>query len=148
MANPLIPQGTLNKLTGTVQVIAFPQLNALASNLGAEGISLSFEGESSGYFGTMTGAVPSPNPYQMVTLTLHLLKTQQLGGLWELQRQTTTSIGDVVVTTDATSTLGPYPLSNCTIKNVNELSFAGTTPEYVVTVQGVYYENSALFNQA
>lgn len=145
-ANPLVAQGVLNKLRGSVLLIDNPQLNVTASFLGAEGISLSFEGEASGYFGTMTGAVPSPNPYQIVTATLHLLKTQAMSNAWEQQRQTNTTIGDLTVTTDSI-TLDSYDLTNCTIKDVNELSFAGTTPEYVVVVQGTYLINGTLFDQ-
>lgn len=146
-SNPLVSQGLLNKLSGTVQVVDFPQLNAISSNLGDDGISLAFEGEASGYFGTMTGAVPSPNPYQMATATIHLLKTQSLSNLWERQRLNNTTIGDIVITTDARSTLNSYTLSNCTIKNVNELSFAGKEPGYVVTVGGTYFINGDLFSQ-
>jgi hypothetical protein len=145
MPNPLVNQGVLNKLRGSVSVIDLPQLNATAPYLGEDGITLAFEGDASGYIGTMTGAVPSPNPYQMATVTLHLLKTQDLGNQWKLQQESDTTIGDVVVTTDA-ATLESYYLSNCTIKGVSELSLAGKDPGYVVTVQGTYYINSGLFN--
>lgn len=145
MANPLVAQGVLNKLRGSASVIDHPELNVTAPYLGEEGITLAFEGEASAYLPTMTGAVPSANPYQMVTATLHLLKTQQLGDLWKQQMESDTAIGDMVVKTDA-ATLSNYPLSNCTIKGVSELSFSGRDAGYVVTVQGVYYLNSSLFN--
>ena len=54
-------------------------------------------------------------------------------------------IGDISVTGDAV-TLDDYYLSNCTIKGVNELNFAGKTPEYVVVIQGTYYINGGLFS--
>lgn len=145
-SNPLVPQGTLNKLRGSVSVIDLPQLNVTSSFLGDDGISLSFEGDASAYLGTMTGAVPSPNPYQMATVTLHLLKTQVMSSQWKAQMESDTSIGDVSITTDA-STLDGYYLSNCTIKGVQELTFAGKTPDYTVTVQGIYYINASLFDQ-
>lgn len=144
-SNPLVPQGVLNKLRGSALIISNPQLNVTAPYVGDDGISITFEGEASGYFGTMTGAVPSPNPYQIATSVLHLLKTQDLANQWKLQQENNTSIGDVVITTDA-ATLDTYYLTNCTIKGVNELSFAGKEPGFTVTIQGTYYINAGLFN--
>ena len=143
--NPFVPQGVLNKLRASAQFIDNPDLNVIQSNLGVEGISLAFEGEASGYIATMTGAVPSPNPYQIATATIRLLKTQALSDAWKLQQETDTTIGDLSITGDA-ATLSDYYLSNCTIKGVSDLPFNGSTPEYVVTIQGTYYINAALFN--
>jgi hypothetical protein len=75
----------------------------------------------------------------------HLLKTQSLAQQWEQQRLTSTSIGDINVTTD-TQTLGPYYFSNCIIMNIGELSFSGTTVDYGVSIQGTYAINGALFS--
>jgi len=144
-SNPLIPQGVLNKLRGTTQCVDNPQLNVLPSNLDDDGISIAFEGDASGYVPTLTGAVPSPNPYQIATVTIHLLKTQSLSNIWKNQQETDTTIGDVVVTTDA-ATLDSYSLNNCTIKGVGELTFNGKSVGYGVMVQGIYYINSSLFN--
>lgn len=144
-SNPLVPQGVLNKLRGSVAFILVPQLNVTAPFLGEDGITLAFEGDASGYLPTMTGAVPSPNPYQIVTASLHLLKTQGMSALWKARQETNTTIGDCVVTSDA-ATLPSYPLINCTIKGVNDLAFNGKSPEFLVTIQGTYYINAGLFN--
>lgn len=143
--NPLVPQGQLNKIQASASVIDLPDLNVSASFLAAEGISLAFEGEASGYIGTMTGAVPSPNPYQMATAMLHILKTNGIAELWKEQQEDSTSIGDVSIVGDST-TLSDYYLTNCTIKGVGDLPFNGTTPAFVVTIVGTYIINSSLFN--
>ena len=145
MANQLTPLGTLNKLRGAVSVVDLPGLNVIQGNLGADGISISFEGEASGYLPQMTGSVPSPNPYQVATVTIHLLKTQTLSSLWRAQMELDTSIGDVSVVTDAV-TLPDYDLVNCTIRGVGELNFAGSTADYGIVIQGTYYINSNLFS--
>jgi hypothetical protein len=145
LANPLVPQGTLNLLRSSVSLISFPQLNVISSYLAEGMVSISFEGEASGYIGTASGAVPSPNPYQIATVAMHLLRTQPLSSAWKLQQETTTTIGDVVVTGDA-STLTSYYLNNCTIRGVAELTFNGKDPTYQVTLQGTYYINSNLWN--
>lgn len=144
MANPIIPQGVLNRLLSSVSVIDNPQLNVTSGYFGNEFVEITFEGEASGYLPTGTGAVPSPAPYQIVTATFQLLKSQTLSNLWEQQRQTNTSIGDIVITTD-TSTLDAYDLVNCTILNIPTLNFSGNSPNYPVTVRGTYYINASLF---
>lgn len=143
-ANPLVQQGTLNRLRASVLVPLFPQLNVTAPYLGKEGIRLSLEGEATLMIPTMVGTVTSPEPYQMCTCTLHLLKTQQLGNLWKLQQELLSVIGPILVTPDA-SPLSPYPIQNCGIASVSELNMAGNDAGYVVTVKGFYTVNLSLF---
>lgn len=144
MSNPLVQQGVLNKLRAAGMIISLPALNFSASYLAPEGITLSFEGDASAYLPTMTGAVPSPNPYMMAQVTARLLKTQALANAWKTQMELNTTIGDVNLITDA-STLGNYYLSNATLLSVSELSFAGTSPDFVINLRGIYYVNSSLF---
>ena len=145
MANPIVPQGTLNKIRAAGMVLNFPALNFSASYLAPEGITLSFEGDASAYLPTMTGAVPSPNPFMMANIQARLLKTQALADAWKTQMEANTTIGDVNLITDAT-TLSNYYIQNCTLLNVQELSFAGTTPDFVITIRGTYQVNSSLFS--
>jgi len=143
--NPQIVQGTLNRLRGSAVIPNFPELNVTAPYLGRAGISMAFEGETTTAIPTMVGTVQSPMPYQMVTVTLSLLKTQSLASLWESQRQLLSVIGDVTITPDTTS-LPSYTLNNCAIDNVRELNFAGDDAGYVVTVKGYYQINSSLWS--
>jgi hypothetical protein len=145
MANPIVPQGTLNRLRGSVTVAGNPGLNVTASYLGKDGISMSFDGAANTAIDTMVGIVQSPEPYQRVTLAIHLLKTQALAELWKQQIESNVLIGDVVIKTDA-STLNPYQLSNCAVVNVNPLKFDGTDAGWVVMVVGIYYINSQLWS--
>lgn len=143
-SNPLVAQGNLNKLLASAFFPTNPQLNVSASFLGDDGVSIRFEGMASAYLTTMTGAVPSPNPYQIATCELHMLRTQGLAAVWKAQMETTTTIGDCVITPDAI-TLPQYTLNNCTIRGITDLPFAGKDPGFMVTIQGTYYENSSLF---
>ena len=143
--NPQVVQGTLNRLRGSVVIPSFPNLNVTAPYLGRPGITMAFEGETTNAIPTMTGTVQSPLPYQMVTITIALLKTQALAPQWETQRQTLSVIGDVTVTPD-TSSLPSYTMNNCAIDNVRELNFAGEDAGYVVTVKGYYQINNSLWS--
>lgn len=144
-ANPLVNQGTLNRVRGSVELTDFPQLNVTASFLAKEAIRLRLDGEATQYIETMTGAVTSRQPYLMVIVEMHLLRTQPLANQYKTQWETSSVIGDMTVTPD-TSALGVYPLINCSINSVGEQSFAGEDPAYVVTMRGYYLINSDLFN--
>ena len=143
--NPNITQGTLNRLRGSVVIPNYPELQVTAPFLGKGGVSVSFDGETTTMIPTMTGLVTSPQPYQMATITVSLLKTQSLSAAWETQRQTNSVIGDVTVVTDASS-LPNYTFNNCAIINVRELSFAGEDAGYIVTLSGYYQINSDMWS--
>jgi hypothetical protein len=144
MANPLVPLGTLNRLLGTVSVVNFPQLNVTAGYLGTEMISIAPDGPRSDYIDVQTGAVPSPRPYQKYTTMVHLLRSQGLAALWELQAGQSTSIGDFAVTPDST-TMPIYYFVNGVIMNVNEMAFNGAGDDYPLVLQGTYNINASLF---
>lgn len=143
--NPLISQGTLNRLRGSVIIPLFPSYNVTAPYLGKEGIRLALEGESTVYINTMTGAVRSPEPYMLTSLTMNLLKTQPLADQYKQKMEADAFLGDLTVRSDS-SVLSVYPLINCSITGVRELNFAGDDAGYAVTVKGYYLINSSLWN--
>lgn len=138
------PQGTLNRYFTGITVDGNPLLNVTAPFLARQAIRLSFGGVASTPLPTLTGIVQSPEPFQMATITVALLKTNGLGAQYELQRATNALIGDVVVTGD-TQGLPPYTITNCAIENVRELPFDGSDPAFVVVITGAYLINQALY---
>ena len=145
MANPLIDQGTLNRLRGSVTYANFPQLNVISANLAKEAIRLSLDGPATAYLPVMTGAVPSPEPYQICTLTINLVKSEIISNTYKTQFEDTVLIGPVTVRSDSI-TLGIYQLINCVLENVREQSYAGDDPAWSVTVKGTYQINAGYFS--
>lgn len=145
--NPNIAQGTLNRLRASIVVVDSAELNITASFLDDAGISLSFEGETTAVLGTLVGTVQSPNPYQIVMIRAVLLKSQSLSQQYEARRQSNSLIGNVNVIPDA-ATLATYNIINCSIQNVAELSFAGRTAGYPVSIKGYLPINNALWDAA
>ena len=143
--NPLIDQGTLNRLRATLTVPNNTALNVTPAYLGPNGISVAFEGEATRNLPTMAGTVTSPEPYQMITITVQLLRSQGLANTYEQQRATLSTIGPVKVTTDATP-LQDYNFQNCSISDVSPMTFNGGEPGYVVTIKGYYPINASLWN--
>lgn len=145
MANQLVAQGTLNRLRGSVIFNSFPSLNITSPFLGVDGISLTFEGDITQNLPQMTGVVTSPEPYQMFTLTAQLMRTQSLANAFKIQLETLSTIGDFTVRTDS-SVLGVYDISNGSIVSVAPIKANGTDASFMITLRGIYYINSTLFN--
>ncbi|HHH0897026.1 hypothetical protein [Yersinia enterocolitica] len=144
MANPLVPQGFLNRVRGAVSVTGDPSLNVTASFLGKEGVSLRPDGPATDILPTMTGTVGSQAPYQQVTLTVHLLKTQALAAAYQNRFATDTSLGEIVVTPDA-NTFGNYTVLNSYLVNFNEITMNGMDPGYAATISGYIITNDNMW---
>lgn len=147
MANPLIQQGTLNRLLASVVYAQYPQLNVTASYLAREAISINFEGDTSLLIGTMTGAVTSPEPYTYGNVTMHILRTQALGDAYKKQIETATTLGSVNVYPDTTA-LSPFQLENCVLASIQDVTFDGNQAGLIVRLRGLYTINQALFASA
>jgi hypothetical protein len=144
MANPLIQQGSLNRLLASVVYADFPQLNVTCPFLGRDAISIAFEGETSQLIGTLTGAVTSPEPYVFATVTMHILRTQFLGDAYKTQIETDTTMGSVNIIPD-TVTLEPFQLDTCVLQSLQEIAFDGNQAGLIIKLRGVYRINSNAF---
>lgn len=145
--NPLVAQGSLNRIRGSVSVPSYIFLNVTAPFLGREGIRMALQGEAARRIGTMTGAVISPEVYQDARITVNLLKTQFMSDLYKTQMETDVRIGAVTVRPDVSAGLGlsPYIFQNCTIQSVREQNYSGEDAGWVVELGGYYLVNSILF---
>ena len=143
--NPLIAQGTLLRIRASVNWTSFPNLNITAAYLTKEGIRLSLDGESTTYLPTMTGAVTSPEPYQMITLTASINKANGLADLYRQQMQNNCLIGDGTVYTD-TDKLGTFPILNCAIESIREMGFNGEEAMFTVSFRGYWIVNNAMWD--
>jgi len=144
MANPYVPQGTLNRALTSVSVIALPDLNVTTGYFGEQLAVINFEDRISDYIPTTAGAVPSPRLVQFVTVRMYLNKSQALAAQWEQQRLTNAILGDIVVVTDS-PTLPSFYFQNCVFENVDSLNLNGTSADYAVQVRGTYPVNASLF---
>ena len=143
--NPLISQGVLNRLAASLIWTNFGSLNVTPSYLNREGISIALEGDMTRFLNAYTGRVPSPEPYVPATITLNLLKSQALSGLYKAQLESNTLLGDCTVRVDST-VHPPYGFTNCGILGVREIQINGENAGWVVTVGGTYLTNSSLWN--
>ena len=143
--NPLIPQGLLNRVRGSVVIPAFPNLNITASYVALDGISLDIDDDGTDQLKTMTGIVNSPSPYVMATVTVHVLKTQALGEAWAQQFQSNGQIGRVVVHTD-TPVLTQYRVHNCSLLKPQPGAMNGTNPSLILTIRGTYNVNDYIWS--
>lgn len=143
--NPLVDQGVLNLARASMSLIEFPELNITAEYLNRAGITLAKQGTATVQLPTMTGAVQSPQPYMLVSVTANLLKTQSLSALYQAQFQANTVIGDVTVRPDVEEGLNPYALFNCAFDTVREQSYAGGDAGWAVSLHGYWIINAEMF---
>ena len=148
MPNPLISQGSLNRLRASIVWPSNASLNVTASFLARRGISLALDGESTLFINTMTGAVASPEPYMMITCTIHLIRTQQLCSLYKQAMEANALIGQGTIRPDVPpgSGLAPYEVVNCAIQAINEMSFAGDDADFSVRIRGYYLVNANMWD--
>jgi hypothetical protein len=144
MPNPLIDQGVVNRLRGSLVLPDNPSLNITAPYLGRAGIRLALQGQATVYLPTLTGAVRSPEPYMMIQLSANLLKSQPLCDAYKRRMETDSALGNGTVRTDS-STLSVYELINLSVAEVRELSFTGEDADFIITIIGYYSTNSSLF---
>ncbi|MDA8415481.1 MAG: hypothetical protein M0Z78_00185 [Betaproteobacteria bacterium] len=145
MANPLIPQGTLNRVLTSMIVANFTNLNVISSNMGKTFAKLVFDGNFDEQIETATGIVTSPEPYVMATVTVGILRTQSLASAWLSQSQTTSDIGSIALHSDSTA-FGAIDLADCVIRNIDPGAYDGTDPVVKLTIRGVYYINNNLWS--
>jgi hypothetical protein len=147
MAIPaLIPQGTLNRVRCSVVFSNFPNLNITSPYMSKTFARISFSGVYNNLIPTATGAVSSPEPYVMGSISVGVLRTQPLGAAFQEQALITTNVGPFTVYSD-TSNFDPYYFDNGILSVLDPGPFDGTNPEVHLTLMGVYYINSTLWDQ-
>lgn len=145
MPNPLVQQGTLIRIRGSVTIPSNTLLNVTSSFMTKEGIELSFQGEATKWLETMTGGVTSPEVKLMAELSMNIVRTTPLANLYKQAMELNTLLGDITVRTDATQ-LGVYSIVNGGISSVKPMSFAGENAAFTVVLRGYYLINSFLYD--
>jgi hypothetical protein len=144
-SNPLVPQGTLNRVRTSVVVPAYTNLNVSAPYMGKQMARLNFEGNFSDLIGTATGAVESDEPYVFATLAISLLRTQALASAWLSQVQAGSGVGDITSYSDS-SAFDAITLNNCVVQSIDPGAWDGTDPVVRVTLRGTFIVNNNLWN--
>jgi hypothetical protein len=144
MANPAITPGSLTLTLTGVTIPAFPSLNITTPFFGKGFARLALEGEMTRHLPVAVGVVMSPQLYLMATLTVNLVKSQNLANLYKKQWETQTILGAVTVRTDS-SVLSAFDLNQVGISDVREMTFNGDEADMIVTLKGQYFINSAIW---
>lgn len=139
-----IQQGNINVLRGSVVFADNPSLNVINAFLVKEGISIAPQGDVNRLLPTMTGGVQSPQPYQMCDVRIHLNRANGLADLFKQQIELDSNIGSTNVIPD-TAALSDYQLESVVIQGVDEVTFDGNNPGYVIRLHGIYYINSTMW---
>jgi hypothetical protein len=145
IGSPQVPQGVINLGRVNLQVPNYPALNVTAPFMGAAGMSFSRGGPATNFINTLTGRVRSPEPFQPVTISIHLVKSQALAALWEAQIGLSSLLGPLTVYTDARA-LPSYSFIEGAIDNVGEIVSNGKSVEYMLTLGATLIINNNMWN--
>lgn len=143
--NPLIQQGTLNKVRASVIVPGTSSLNITAAYMGRNFVTVSLDGDFTKLIGTGTGAVVSPEPYVEATITVGILRTQPLATSWRNQWESQGAIGDVSVFPDTTG-FGEFDFHNCVIQHFDPNAWDGEDPVSRLMLKGIYNINASMWS--
>lgn len=144
MANPLVAQGTLNRLRASVTVPGNSALNITPAYMSKQYVTVAFDGNFDNLIPTGTGGVTSPEPYVMATVSVGLLRTQSLSTTWLNQAKTYSDIGAVSIFSDSAS-FPEIDLVNCIIQHVDPGAYDGMDPVVRLTLSGIFYINNDLW---
>ncbi len=145
--NPMVPQGSLNKVRAHIVVPNFPTLNVSPSYMGEDGFSLEMDEDFVRQIKTQTGLVNSPEVFVEATCTINLLRTQALSLQWMQQAENTAQIGRIVAHSDSAAFTG-RTVHNCSILKVVPGRMNGTTATVDATLRGAYYVNNSMWSLA
>lgn len=148
MASPLSP-GFLNLLASSVTIQNYSALNVTAAYLAKRSIRLAPEGDLTKYIDVLTSAVPSQQPYILMTATMALVKTLPLAAAYQAQMQSNGYLGQVTIRPDLSRGSGglqPFVLQNASLMTPGEMSFGGDEADFMVPIKGVWQVNMQLWN--
>ena len=103
MAAPNVNLGNLNKLLASVIYPDNPGLNINPPFLTKDGISWNPQGPTSNMLQGLTGGIPSPEPYVLVRVTIHLLKSIALSENYLQQIENNCMVGPATFYFDSPS---------------------------------------------
>jgi hypothetical protein len=147
MPNPQIQQGVLNRVRCSVIVPNFTNLNITASYMGKSFAKVDFEGNFVEQIETGTGAVRSPEPYVMTTVTIGILRSQSLAASWVSQFQTDSYLGPVNVHPDS-SAFPIISINDAVIRHLDPGAFDGADPVVRLTLRGTVNINDKMWSFA
>lgn len=144
-----ISLGVVNRLAASVTIPLYTSLSVTAQFLAKPGIRLAPEGDTTKFIEMMTGVVPSPEPYVLMTATIALAKTLSVSAAYQAQMQLSTILGQVTIRPDVTRGSGglqPFVLQDAALMRAENMDFGGDSAEFGVVIRGSWYINSALWS--
>jgi hypothetical protein len=142
--NPNILPAPLNRLIASITWTSFTSLNITPPFLMPEAINIAFNGPITTNLPSLTSVVPSPEPYVPVSMTIHIIRTASLAGLYKTQMETASFLGQCTVRPDTTA-LGTYAFNNMSITRLSPISFSCHDAGFIIETSGTYNLNSSLF---
>jgi hypothetical protein len=143
--NPNLIPGNLNRVRAN---LVFPEnttLNIPAQFQAKEGLVVIPQTPVVTQMQGMTTVINSEEPYQLVQVSISVIKSLAISATWISQIQNGPTVGTMTVYPD-TSAMAPFTFYNCAITNWNQISMAGLQPDFTIILQGQFNTSNDLWN--
>lgn len=143
--NPNLIPGNLNRVRASIIVPGNEILNIPAEYQAKEGIVIAPQSAVVTQMQGMTTVVNSEEPYQLVQITVSVIKSLAISAQYLEAIQNGPVLGNITVVPD-TNVMGKFNLLNAAILNWNQVSMAGLQPDFTIIMQGQYNVSNDLWN--
>jgi len=143
--NPNLIPGNLNRVRASVIVPGNETLNIPAQFQAKEGIVVAPQSAVVTQMQGMTTIVNSEEPYQLIQITVAVIKSLAISAQYLNAIQNSPVLGNITVVPD-TSVMPKFSLINASIINWNQISMAGLQPDFTLVIQGQYNTSNDLWN--
>lgn len=145
--NPNLIPGNLNRVRANVVVPGNTALNVPAQFQAKEGLVIAPQTAVVTQMQGLTTIVNSEEPYQLVQISIAVLKSIAISAAWIAQIQNSPTLGTVVLYPD-TDQMAPFTLYNAAITNWNQISMAGLQADFTLMITGQFNTSADLWNLA
>ena len=143
--NPNLIPGNLNRVRANVVVPGNITLNIPAQFQAKEGLVVIPQTAVVTQMQGLTTIVNSEEPYQMVQISISVIKSLAISGAWINQIKNSPTIGTMTVYPD-TDAMPAFTLYNCAITNWNQISMAGLQADFTIMITGQFNVSNDLWS--
>lgn len=136
--------GTLNRALTHITFASYPALNITAQNMGPSFAHAAPEGDFVTQPEVAVGAVPSLEPFVMVSVSVGIVRTQSLAAAWLAQIQATGVLGTMVIYPDVAG-FPSLSMSDTVIKSFDPGAYDGKDPVISLVLRGVFFPNANMW---
>lgn len=143
--NPNLIPGNLNRVRANLVFPTNQTLNIPAEYQAKEGLVIVPQTAVVTQMQGLTTIVNSEEPYQLVQVSISVIKSLAISATWINQIKNSPTVGTMTAYPDTTA-MPPFTLYNCAITNWNQISMAGLQADFTIQITGQFNVSADLWS--